>query len=106
MARATAASDVTAADRHLGRAVAVGADMREVADAALALAGNAPAGEAVPALVITLRKTAARLPRTERDLRARLEVAASDLARSSAAPAEKHAAIVACAGRTNAGIAS
>ena len=106
MARATAASDVTAADRHLGRAVAVGADMREVADAALALARTAPEGEAVPALVTTLRKTAARLPRTERDLRARLEVAASDLARSSAAPAQEHAAIVACAGRTNAGIAS
>ncbi len=106
MARATAASDVTAADRHLGRAVAVGADMREVADAALALAVAAPEGEAVPALVTTLRKTAARLPHTERDLRARLEVAASELARSSAAPAEKHAAIAACAGRLNAGIAS
>jgi AAA ATPase-like protein len=106
MARATAASDVTAADRHLGRAVAVGADMREVADAALALARTAPGGEAVPALVTTLRKTAARLPRTERDLRARLEVAASELARSSAAPAEERAAIAACAGRLNAGIAS
>ena len=106
IARATAASDVAAADRHLGRAVAGGADMREVADAALALARTAPEGEAVPALVTTLRKTAARLPRTERDLRARLEVAASELARSSAAPAEKHAAIAACAGRANTGIAS
>jgi hypothetical protein len=105
MARATAASDLTAADRHLGRAVAVGADMREVADAALALARTAPEGEAVPALVTTLRKTAARLPHVERDLRARLEVAASELARSSAAPAEERVAIVACAGRTNAGIA-
>ncbi len=106
MARATASSDVTAADRHLGRAVAVGADMREVADAALALARTAPEGEAVGALVTTLRKTAARLPRTERDLRARLEVAASELARSSAAPAEERAAIAACAGRLNAGITS
>ncbi len=106
IARATATSDLTAADRHLGRAVAVGADMREVADAALALASTAPVGEAVPALVTTLRKTAARLPHAERDLRARLEVAASELARSSAAPADERVAIVACAGRTNAGIAS
>ena len=106
IARATAASDVTAADRHLDRAVAVGADMREVADAALALARTAPDGEAVPALVRTLRKTAARLPRAERDLRARLEVAASELTRSSAAPAEERAGILACAGLTNSGIAS
>jgi len=106
MARATAATDLTAADRHLGRAVALGGDMREVADAALVLADHAPEGEAAAALVTTLRKTCARLPRAERDLRVRLEVAASELARSSPAPAEERVGIVACAGLTNAGIAS
>jgi hypothetical protein len=106
MARATAATDLTVADRHLGRAVALGSDMREVADVALVLADNAPEGEAAAALVTTLRKTCARLPRAERDLRVRLEVAASELARSSAAPAEERVAIVACAGRANAGTAS
>ena len=106
MARATATTDLTAADRHLGRAVALGSDMREVADVALVLADNAPEGEAAAALVTTLRKTCARLPRAERDLRVRLEVAASELARSSAAPAEERVAVVACAGRTNAGTAS
>jgi hypothetical protein len=80
--------------------------MREVADVALVLADNAPEGEAAAALVTTLRKTCARLPRAERDLRVRLEVAASELARSSAAPAEERVAVVACAGRTNAGTAS
>ena len=106
MARATATTDLTAADRHLGRAVALGGDMREVADAALVLADHAPEGEAAAALVTTLRKTCARLPRAERDLRVRLEVAASELARSSPAPAEERVGIVACAGLTNAGIAS
>jgi hypothetical protein len=106
MARATASTDLTAADRHIGRAVALGGDMREVADAALLLADNAPEGGPVAALVSTLRKTCARLPRAERDLRVRLEDAASELARSSAAPAQERVAIVACAGRTNAGTAS
>jgi hypothetical protein len=102
MARAAAATDLTAADRHLGRAVALGGDMREVADAALALAGSAPEGDAVAALVTTLRKACARLPRAERDLRARLDVAASELARSSEAPVEQRGLIGACAGRTTA----
>jgi len=106
MARATASTDPTAADRHLGRAVALGGDMREVADAALALADNAPEGGPVGALVTTLRKTCARLPHAERDLRVRLELAASELDRSSAATAQERVAIVACAGRTNAGTAS
>jgi DNA-binding CsgD family transcriptional regulator len=88
MARATAAADLTAADRHLSRAVALGADLREVADAALGLARGAPEGEAVPALVTTLRKTAARLPGPERDLRVRLEVAAAELALSSTVTAQ------------------
>jgi hypothetical protein len=106
LARATAGTDLTAADRHLSRAVALGGDMREVADAALVLARSAPEGTAVAALVTTLRKTCARLPHGERDLRARLEVAASELAGSSAPPAEERVAVVACAGRTNAGTAS
>ena len=88
MARATAPGDIAAADRHLSRAVALGADLREVADAALVLAGGAPEGEALPALVTTLRKTAARLPGAERDLRVRLEVAAAELAGSSAGTAQ------------------
>jgi hypothetical protein len=102
MARATAATDLTAADRHLGRAVALGGDMREVADAALVMADNAPEGEAATALVATLRKTCARLPRAERDLRARLDLAASELARSSGAAVEGRLPFSACVGRTNA----
>lgn len=102
MARATAATDLTAADRHLGRAVALGGDMREVADAALVMADNAPEGEAATALVATLRKTCARLPRAERDLRARLDLAASELAGSSAAAVEGRLPTSACAGRANA----
>ncbi|MGD0810747.1 MAG: AAA family ATPase, partial [Acidimicrobiales bacterium] len=58
LARATAATDLTAADRAAG------------------------------ALVTTLRKTSARLPRAERDLRVRLEVAAAELAGSSAGSAQ------------------
>jgi hypothetical protein len=102
MARATAATDLTAADRHLGRAVALGGDMREVADAALVMADNAPEGEAATALVATLRKTCARLPRAERDLRARLDLAASELAGSSGAAVEGRPPFSACVGRTNA----
>jgi hypothetical protein len=102
MARATAATDLTAADRHLGRAVALGGDMREVADAALVMADNAPEGEAATALVATLRKTCARLPRAERDLRARLDLAASELAGSSAAAVEGRLPTSSCAGRANA----
>jgi hypothetical protein len=77
LARAMAPGELDRAVYHLGRAVALEADMNEVAEVALALADSMPEGDLPSRLVTTLRTTAARLPTSHRDLRVRLEVAAA-----------------------------
>jgi DNA-binding CsgD family transcriptional regulator/tetratricopeptide (TPR) repeat protein len=98
LAAASAEADVSAATRHLRRAVELGADPAEAARTALALARTVPDGGTFPALVTMLEDMAPRVPAAEREMQIEVELATADLSGSARRAAQAHAAIASTLG--------
>ena len=98
LAEASAEVDLGAATRHLRRAVELGADSKAAGATALAVARTVPDGGNVPAVLLMLEDTAARLTTTDREMQIELEVATAELSGSAKRAVQAHTTVASVLG--------